>query len=290
MSKIIQHTDKNIGNIFETLCRKLVECIIEHKKSDLKRIKSVIAHNFLNNEELKKELSLYNAILENKFRDKGIARSFINEVYAQAKAVDKSALNTQVSKLINESSTYIDIQNLSNNKLYEILYENISYLRKSNHTIEESSKFYKNTESLIDHLVIEEQEKKPTKEGIYKLDKFTYNHAVKKFNEKYDTLSESQKEIIEDFLMYKSSDRFKKSLLKRLKVIGEQLRQIKKTSPKSIQNIESLEKKITEYYKASSNGSDESVHNMMLNVCELSELCEELKQFSSQSKETKNNN
>ncbi len=80
-----------------------------------------------------------------------------------------------------------------------------------------------------------------------KINKLVYESAIKLFNKKYNsnTLSNINNELIQDYLSYKTQDAFKKSLIKRLKTINEQLAKFK--YKEDIQGVKQLCENVNEY-------------------------------------------
>jgi len=278
--------DANIGHFFDLLVKKISVSMVENNKPQIKRLKSVIYTNIINNPILREELNLYTEVSSNRFSDRFVAKAFLEEILKIAKKSPFAKIQEELSKLkssyeiLNEGiSETINESEFQNAKIYHLTNEVFAHVRKKSPTIVESRNYYKAFEAILDYLTTNQIQEAEKQQEIPYASK-VLEQAVKRFNDKYSQLSETKKEIIQDFLNYRSLDRFKTSLLGRLRKVSTKLEEIEKTT--DLQQISPLLKKLNEYYdEVSSSKSTDNINDIMLTVCDFVEVVEELQNYNS---------
>ena len=277
----------NVGEFFESLIQKLSGFIVENDQARVKKIKSILYTNMVNNPVLHEELNLYKEVITNHFHDRFVAKAFLDEVLKCAK---KHPLAKKLQEEMNKAydiysqvvpSTTPILNKIENANVYHALSEMFYYVRQNEHALVESRNHFKNIEVILEFLTkeqpIEEQESQLMTMPNLNL---VIEHAVKRFNEKYGaTLSPIKKEIIQDFLNYRSLDRFRSSLVNRLKKTSLVLEQLSSVN-QEVPEIKDLSEKLNEYYVfVSQPNADVNINDMMLNVGDFLELSDELKNY-----------
>lgn len=265
---------------YETLCKRIAVCIIENDAVQLKRMKSIVYKNFINNETLHNELSLYNEIATSNFSDRDVAKSFLEEILKVASKTSQAKIDECTRTIANAHKTILESVEVSDDKdaqLYNNIYTAFQYVRTADHTIQETKQYYRAYELLVRHLnsnnpelVIEQSQSSNINWDM------VLEVAVKRFNDKYSNLSPTKHEIIQDFLNFRSIDRLKSSLLGRLKKAYVQLEEYGKQNPE-IEKLPKLLSNLQEYYnKVSKDKSNTDITQLILNVCDFVELTEEI--------------
>ena len=273
----MNQSQTNIQQVFEAMCSTIATHIINNDDKELRKVKLTISEHFVKKPELRNELELYGMILTNTFKDRSVARAFLSEVLAKAITVGNDVIDKPTNKL----SETLKVNDTDREDIKQTICELFRGARLKHKSITESRDFHHNFDIVLEYLLV----KRPAiikEEVAPRIDQFTYEHAVKKFNKKYVGLSEGQREVIQDYLMYRSPTRFRKSLVRRLGKLNEQLNAMWPMS--NLENTKKLSQKVREYTNKVK--LDESIQpqDIMLNLCEILQLVDEIKQADQNAK------
>jgi hypothetical protein len=206
MANLIKHSKyKNTGILFELLVKQVTSDTLNGLDSPaLKIIK-----NYFTKSELSKELKLYEVLNKSKKLNETKANILIQTIIESSKKLNRSSLRKQKYNLINEIKNHYNINDffqikLKNYKQYAALYtlmeaENIDNI---------------NTKQIVENkfTLLESLTQSPIKENTkdYLLEEFsnnskdvrllTYKILLEKFNSKYDSLLESQKRVLREYV------------------------------------------------------------------------------------------
>jgi hypothetical protein len=203
---------RNTGILFELLVRQITSDVMENKQNGI--AVKLMREFFNSKKELGKELMLYRAFFNAQNLSEQKAFQLLKLVTEQRKNLDQSALNTQKYLLIKEIKKNFDLKEffsarIPSYKIYASIYKNFDAAVNGisdTTTIEElaNSQF-----TIVEHLsgkVInkEIQEHNELANIIRSQDEdiryLSYKILVERFNEKYKTLDEAQKRLLQEYI------------------------------------------------------------------------------------------
>ena len=198
---------KNTGLLFEFLVRQLTVDVLNNSENS-KSLK-IIKRRFNENTELGKELNLYNILLTQKFKSDKKADFFINEALSNVYKLNKSSLRREKYNLIKELRENYDLSNLlssriNNYKLYASIYKLFEDIKLSP---EEKTESYF---TILEHVTSNSVSNKTNLSSLAKYNKIlnengdvrilSYKILLEKFNKKYKSLNESQKNLLKAYI------------------------------------------------------------------------------------------
>ena len=204
----IKHSKyKNTGILFELLVRQITADTLSGKNSKA----STILKKYFVKTELGREYKLYETILKHNSLTEGKADIIINTIIETSKTLNRGALRRQKYNLINEIKTHYNLDEffktqLPNYKVQAALYTLIEVYNSDQ--LSNPDQIINNKVCLLEHLTTTPVSKEKVKEDL--LDEFasydkdvrilTYRVMLEKFNEKYTSLTDMQKEILKEFI------------------------------------------------------------------------------------------
>ena len=204
----IKHSKyKNTGILFELLVRQVTADTLNGGQSPALNI---IKKYFVKS-ELGKELKLYETLSKTNKVTEAKANVLIQTILESSKKLNRSSLRRQKYNLINEIKEHYDLDEffktkLTNYKPYAALYT----LIEAEHTTDATNptQLIDNKFTLLEHLstpvIKEEKVKDEVLQEFQTYDKdvrlLTYKILLEKFNGKYSSLYESQKEVLKEFI------------------------------------------------------------------------------------------
>lgn len=204
----IKHSKyKNTGILFELLVRQITADTLSGKESKASRI----LKKYFVKTELGKEYKLYETILKHNSLTEGKAEIVITTIIETSKTLNRGALRRQKYNLINEIKEYYNLDEffktkLPNYKAQASLYTLIEIYNSDQ--LSNPDQIINNKVSLLEHLtenpVSKEKVKNNLLEEFSTYDKdlriLTYRVLLEKFNEKYTSLTDRQKDILKEFI------------------------------------------------------------------------------------------
>ena len=205
---MIKHSKyKNTGILFELLVRQATSDLMS--KKDPQAVK--IIKKYFTNTELNREYNLYNTVLNSPKLNETKAEILITTIIEQAKKLDREKLGKEKYNLIKEIKKHYDIEDFFKTKVdtYKV-YGAVFTLIES-----QVSKQYSNTKqiitnklTLLEHVTKESltERKVASKvvEEFMKEDKeirtLAYKILIEKFNDRYSTLSNEQKDLLKEYI------------------------------------------------------------------------------------------
>jgi len=204
MKKLKHSKYKNTGILFEMLVRKLTsETMTSNKTQTL----DIIKKYFGKNTELSKELQLYNQLVKEQHKSEARALEFIRTTRDAHSQLNQGLLRRQKYNLVKEISEKFSFDSLSKGHINNykalasayMLFEykdsdNIKQLTECKNVVLENSIISKKQSRPINEIskVLSAQEK-DTRLLAYKI-------MIDKFNEKYVSLTESQKRLLNKYI------------------------------------------------------------------------------------------
>ena len=204
----IKHSKyKNTGILFELLVRQVTADTLNGGQSPA----LTIIKKYFVKSELGKELKLYETLNKTNKITEAKANLLIQTILESSKKLNRSSLRRQKYNLINEIKEHYDLDEffktkLTNYKSYAALYT----LIEAEHTTDATNptQLIDNKFTLLEHLstpvIKEEKVKDEVLQEFQTYDKdvrlLTYKILLEKFNGKYSSLYESQKEVLKEFI------------------------------------------------------------------------------------------
>ena len=203
----IKHSKfKNTGILFELLVRQITADTL--KGGDSPAID--LLKNYFVKSELGREYKLYESILKSKVLNESRANLFVDTILESSKKFNRSLLRKQKYNLINEIKAHYDLDQFFGSKIknYKELASLYTLIEGYNtKEVTDSEQIIDNKITLLEHLTRSEISSNP-KEDVLKefssydkdLRTLTYRVLLEKFNEKYDGLSNEQKQVLKEFI------------------------------------------------------------------------------------------
>lgn len=244
MKKLKHSKYKNTGLIFNLLSNQLTTDILNNSVNESLKI---IKKFFKEGTELHKELICYQSILNSNTTKEIIAQKVIEVSLQHHKRINKDKLNNErynLIKSINENYTQDFFNsNVKNYKTLATIYKLFEYKNDLN-MLE-----YTNNYSMLIESIIENKTQDIKNDNLSELStqpkdiqQIAYNILVKKFNEKYKPLNESQKKLMNKYITENiQSDTFKDYVIQESINIKEQLLNISEEIKDNILKIKLTE-------------------------------------------------
>ncbi len=202
----IKHSKyKNTGILFELLVRQITADTL--KGSDSPAID--LLKNYFVKTSLGREYKLYESILKSKVISEGKANSLISTVLENSRKFNRTSLKRQKYSLINEIKKHYNLESFFGSKIknYKEIASVYTLIESYNSKeVTDITQINNNKVTLLEYLTKQEISKPKDKlleefSGYDKdLRQITYRVLLEKFNDKYDSLSIEQKEILKEFI------------------------------------------------------------------------------------------
>ena len=203
----IKHSKyKNTGILFELLVRQITADTLKGGNSPA----IDILKEYFVNTSLGKEYKLYESILKSRVVTEGRATLVIDTILEASTKFNRKSLKKQKYNLINEIKKYYNLESFFGSKvtnykelaaLYTLI-ENINLNSISNPT-----QLVDNKITLLEHLTkkeVTQDSKQTVLEEFSEYDKdirtLTYKVLLEKFNDKYDSLTNDQKQVLKEYI------------------------------------------------------------------------------------------
>jgi len=193
----MKHNKKrNTAFLYECLVKELTKAIVRNDTYEKKRITSVIKENFKKATILKRDLDIYNSLLEGT-GEKEYSKSLrvIYEIKKDYDNLDRKAVfnaQTKLIKLMNEAFNPAIWNNFIGN------YKNMA----TADMFFKQEKLPAKKRLLIEHRVVEFRRETLVESKMKHIDNLTYKTFVNKFNETYaESLREEQRELLTNFII-----------------------------------------------------------------------------------------
>jgi hypothetical protein len=235
---------RNTGILFELLVRQTTSDLLNNK--DSKSVK--ILKKYFSNTELGKEYSLYNTLSTSPKLSEAKAEIMISTVIEQFKKLDYDKINKLKYNLIREIKLSYDLDEffkakIDNYKTYASVY---TILESQYSNSIDTKKLILNKINILEHLTKESMSDKKAPQSIMedfmKEDKdirlLAYKILVEKFNEKYQSLNEVQKDILSTYINSITDTKSLRSYLnERISDLKKQLTELEKSIPDRVLKI-----------------------------------------------------
>ena len=275
----IKHSKyRNPAILFELLVRQTTADLVQNK--DTKAVK--ILKKYFVNTELGREYHLYNSFNTTEKLSESKAELFVSTVLEQRKKLDEETLNKQKYNLIRDIKNSYNIDDffkakIDNYKLYASIYTVFESQKSKNI---DTKQLFLNKVNILEHV---SQDKEKAKENLVqefmKEDKeirlLAYKLMVEKFNKKYSTFSERQKQVLKEYISNVSeTESLKKYLNNLISQIKTELKEAMTSIEEPVTKIRLKETiKLLNPIKQNESVKDDVISNLLQYV----ELIEALK-------------
>ena len=203
----IKHTKyKNTGILFELLVRQITADTL--KGGDSPAID--ILKKYFVKSELSREYRLYESILKSKNLSESYASVYIETTISNSKHLNRSVLKKQKYNLINEIKQHYDLVTFFGSQIsdYKTLASIYTLMESTNLPSPNNEQLIHNKINLLEHLTNQKSGLSKPEDEVLKefatydkdLRSLTYRILLEKFNEKYDSLDLSQKQVLKEYI------------------------------------------------------------------------------------------
>ncbi len=231
----IKHSKfKNTGILFELLVRQIASDTVSNKDSAA----IGLVKKYFSKSELAKEYKLYQALITPKNLTEAKAETFINSTLEASLRLNKTALRKEKYNIIKEIREHYDLEEffkakISHYKQYAAAFNLIEAHNSPEFTAPQQ--IIDNKITLLEHITRKEIDKESVKDRVMEeyggMDKGTrilaYRMLLEKFNSKYATLSDTQKNVLKEFINnITNTTKLRDFVNKNFTTIAEELNQI----------------------------------------------------------------
>lgn len=237
----IKHSKyKNTGLIFELLVKQIAADTLDKKESPAV---SILKKFFTGKTALVREFKLYEFIVKNKTISQAKAESIVSTIIEVSRTISKDLLKKQKYSLIKEIKENYNIDEFFSISVKDYKPLAALYCLMEAHKamdVVDPNFIVDNKTTILEHLTKSDQDKSQVKDTLIeeysKYDKdlklLTFKILLEKFNSKYDSLLEEQKNILREFITsVDSSTRLRN-------VVNEELTKLKQTFSTLKDNIQ----------------------------------------------------
>jgi hypothetical protein len=204
----IKHSKfKNTGILFELLVRQIASDTVSNRDSAA----IGLVRKYFGKSELAKEYKLYQALITPKNLSEAKAETFINATLEASSRLNKTNLRKEKYNIIKEIRESYDLEEffkakISHYKQYAAAFNLIEAHNSQEFTAPQQ--IIDNKITLLEHITRKEIDKEGVKDRVMEeygsMDKGTrilaYRMLLEKFNSKYATLSDTQKNVLKEFI------------------------------------------------------------------------------------------
>ena len=206
MSLNVKHNKiKNTAILYELLSRQITADVINDSKSP-KSVK-IFKEFFNKNTELGKEYALYQVLLEKKYKNDSHAATLVEAVIKSRRKLSNRRLNSEKFNLIKTIKESYDIKEFFNTRLPNFKIMASIYKVFGTETGKEDFGPVQRTDSVItitEHISQNTNKKTKSNKDYAEQDKdlrlLSYQLLVDKFNTKYKSLNESQRNLLKEYI------------------------------------------------------------------------------------------
>lgn len=257
--KLSHNKLKNTGLIFELLVRQLATDALN--KKNVSKARDIIETYFNNKTEINKEYQIYSAILAQKNKNRVLIREILKEALDSSRKIDVKQLKKEKYQLIKTiKETYKDTffkTSVPDYRLLASIYK-LLILKEESNIVTEIGEVALIRENLFSGLQNQKPLVLPTRStNTEYVDKgLAFKIMIERFNEKYNDLGDSQKNILKLYVENASnSEKLKEALLNQMNIIDTSLKKnvdsiedeaLKIKVNMAIKKINDIRKRITE--------------------------------------------
>ena len=209
MARKLKHSKiKNTSILFELLTRQITADVLAGKST--KSVK-IVKKYFNENTELGKELQLYRILSEKHYESESRATDLLEMVVESRQKLSNSKLRNEKYNLIKEIKENYNVSDFFNGRIsnYRLLASIYNVFQSQiSRTIFNPEETINSKFTVLEHITSKKVSEKEIKEKVLKeyskqdkdLRLLAYQILVDKFNQKYKTLNESQKNLLKHYI------------------------------------------------------------------------------------------
>lgn len=255
---------RNTAFLYESLILEMTKSIInnDHERKDI--VLDILKENFGVNSILHEELDAYRAVLETKNTDKETAKMVLREA-------QRTYLSLHPGHVFDQQSHVIKRVNKELGKdTFNIFTPNYKSLATISQLF--SVKTPVKRRVILEKSIVEEMIQNRTSTNMEPVDNLVYNVFVKKFNEKYDTLLEEQRDILYKYIFSFADDGYGLKI-----TLNEEISRMKKLISEMKSDVPDLKDKFNSLQNLLESFSKKEIDDsMVLKVLQTQEFCKEL--------------
>lgn len=198
---------KNTGMLFELLTRQVTSDVLNNRENS--PALRIIKENFKKGSVLKRELVLYNTLMNEKYKKEDRAQYLVDVVLSERRKINSTTLRKQKYNLIKEIKSSYNLENFFRTKInnytplaaiYKLFEHNIKLCNPA--------EVVRNKYTIVEHVISNSIKPNKSSNMISEysgqdkdLRLLSYKILVDKFNEKYEgSLSKSQKALLKEYV------------------------------------------------------------------------------------------
>jgi len=197
----MKHNKKrNTAFIYESLVRELTKAIVAQNVTRRNDILDILKENFVAGGPLMEELGLYRILVETKNTQPVIAEKLLHETKVAHRQIDTDGLFGAQSKVIGDINKHLGAT------LWNNFVSNYKSLASINAIFNGKTPVKKKVlfeQAIIDSMV---SPKNTNQQKMKPVDNLVYRSFIAKFNDKYNTLLEEQKEFLNKYIVSFADD------------------------------------------------------------------------------------
>lgn len=255
---------RNTAFLYEALILEMTKSIVNKNEKRKAIALDILKENFNLNSILQEELDAYRAVLETRGATKDMADAILRESQRTYLSLHPDHVFTQQTHVINRV----------NKELGKDTFNVFTPNYKSLATVSQlfSIKTPVKRRVILEGNLIDQMMSEENKMSIEPVGNLVYNLFVKKFNEKYDSLLEEQKDVLFKYIFSFADDGYglKVTLNEEISRMKKTIRESKDSVPVLKERFEKLEQLLESFAKK------EIDDDMMLKIMQTQEFCKEL--------------
>lgn len=275
MEKIKHRKYRNTGLIFEMLTRQITSDILEGDENS--EAIDILKEYFDGSSEISKELELYKLLMEETLQGENQAKEFIEEVVKTRENLDLQQLQEEKYDIIGEIKKKYPLKEFFKSRvdnyrelasIYKVFkvneednnYEPSDYVR-SKYTIVEHV-----TNEDVDKEEIENEVKEELEEQSRDLRLLTQRVMIEKFNKKYGSLLDEQKELLRKYINnISNTNNLREYVNEEVRTLKEDLKDLREKIDNQVVDIKVKEAtKLIEEIQDDSVVRDDEISNLLM--------------------------
>ena len=255
---------RNTAFLYEALVLEMTKAIVNNDSARKDIALDILKENFNSNSILHEELDAYRAVLETKNVEKDWAEMILREAQRTYLSLHPDHVFQQQTHVINRVNKELGKDTFN---IFTPNYKSLATIAQLFSVKTPVKRRVILETNLIDSMTAESKSM-----DIEPIDNVVYNVFVKKFNEKYETLLEEQKDLLYKYIFSFADDGYglKISVNEEIERLKEVISEGKKEIPDLKERFESLENLLGSFYK------QDVDDKMILKIMQTQDFCKEL--------------
>lgn len=255
---------RNTAFLYEALVLEMTKAIIDKDEERKAIALDILKENFYVNSILHEELDAYRAVMETKNIDRDYANMILREAQRTYLSLHPDHVFQQQTHVINRVNKELGKETFN---IFTPNYKSLATIAQLF-----SVKTPVKRRVILETSLIESMTNENKTMNIEPIDNVVYNVFVRKFNEKYETLLEEQRDLLYKYIFSFADDGYglKISINEEIARLKEVVAENKKDIPDLKERFESLENLLGSFHKQDVDDT------MILKIMQTQEFCKEL--------------